>query len=406
MPCAWSVPDGKELRRFGGDAVVTAVAVSPNGKLVATGENGNAVRIWDAGTGVEIRRSDRDLGLRRTLTRAKVPLYVSGLRFAADSKTFLATYVQSQAAIVWDVTTAAEVRRWGDEDGFPATISGDGSRLAIGAENAIQIVDVAKGVDLGTIHLGSDPNNPESTVSIVLNGSGTILATGSEKRRAILGCRQRQRMRKATVSGYAIGLAFQRDGAILAAYCQDQEEHCQIALIDVATAKPMRRLDGPVHGSRALAFAPDGKILATGGSGHTVCLWDTATGKPLPATAGHPGGVTATSLTRDGRLLATCSDHDRVVRLWDTATGRECAGASKGMPRKWTRSPCRRTAGCSPRPHGMTAFRILDVATGRLLHRLEDDPSLGAFSRFADDGKTLATFGRGETVGLWDCDDG
>src|SRR5206468_1160958 len=53
---AWAVAGGREVRRFGGDAAALAVAVSPDGKLLATGEDGNRVRLWDAITGREVRR--------------------------------------------------------------------------------------------------------------------------------------------------------------------------------------------------------------------------------------------------------------------------------------------------------------------------------------------------------------
>jgi hypothetical protein len=46
------------------------------------------------------------------------------------------------------------------------------------------------------------------------------------------------------------------------------------------------------------------------------------------------------------------------------------------------------------------------LASGRLLHKLDDHVTLGAYLRFADDSKTLATCGRASAIGIWDCKTG
>ena len=66
-----------------------------------------------------------------------------------------------------------------------------------------------------------------------------------------------------------------------------------------------------------VAFAPDGKTLASGGYDQSLRLWDVASGRELRSIS-HPAAVRALAFSADGKFIASGSE-DKVVRMWTVA---------------------------------------------------------------------------------------
>jgi WD40 repeat protein len=119
-------------------------------------------------------------------------------------------------------------------------------------------------------------------------------------------------------------IAFSPDGKLVATGTFSSG----IRLWDTATGKEVRLLT-PETGAPALAFSPDGKTLACGGY-QGVRLWEVDTGKLTKTIqAQGQGEVTCLTYSRDGKFLAV-GGKDGLVRILDAA-GKE-THALKGAP--------------------------------------------------------------------------
>jgi WD40 repeat protein len=148
----------------------------------------------------------------------------------------------------------------------------------------------------------------------------------------------------------------------------------------------------------AIAYAPDGKLIATGGWDDAVRLWDPATGKQVRSIAAHASLVSAVAFGKDGKILATRGGLDGLVRLWDPVTGKEL---------RTIENVSRRSSALTFSPDGKTlaigdakAVSLVDPETGKETKSIAHAGT--TCLTFSSDGKTLATGGRDSTIRLWD----
>ena len=145
----------------------------------------------------------------------------------------------------------------------------------------------------------------------------------------------------------------------------------------------------------AVAFRPDGRVLASGSADLSVKIWETATGAMLRTLSGHTQRVRAVAFSPDGRLLVSSAD-DRQLILWDPSVGRSLstyrsatAFTALAISPDGTRlaaAAADTTVLFEIRPDSLVAGRVLSGAYGELA--------------WSADGRLLAS--AGDSGKIWD----
>lgn len=209
-----------------------------------------------------------------------------------------------------------------------------------------------------------------------------------------------------STAGTAVALAFAPDGRLLAL----GGESATVDLWDAHEAKQVGALSG--HRSSkltntvlSLAFSPDGQLLASGGNDKTVRLWRATDGASVNVLTGFSGAVNHVAFHPAARVLAAADDD--AVRLFDLGSGAVTpVPLPEGGINAIAFSPDGTVLAVAPggrSKRGAHPVALVDPASGQTLRTLGGDDFPARGLAFSPDGATLAVAPReGAKVWLWD----
>ena len=300
---------------------ISAIAYSPDGATLASVDNDGLLKLWNTATGsVQATTESETYGggglpcvvknLNDACDQSKKyenlwPIYA--VAFSADGKTIVTTSGGANGVKTWDVKN-------GDATTLTAihTFSNQGAAVQAVAFSPNSKV-IATGTNTENAGYYRDPylNNNIMLRDAITGGDLLTIQTGL---------------------GGVKSLAFSPDGASLVSATDDQN----ITLWDANTGNKIRNFD--IHNyakdqefASAVAFSPDGLLLATGGFnkepyGGVLKLWHVSDAT-IVKTIQEGQQINAVAFSHDGKKLAT-ANFDGKVRLYDVASGKKLAEIS------------------------------------------------------------------------------
>jgi WD40 repeat protein len=287
---------------------VTAIAFSPDGKLIATGSDDYTIQLWDLRTGrAVLRLNEPDSGVRSP------GVYPDGQRVFSLSFS---------------------------PDGRILASAGDIIKDNLLAGGQVTLWEIPSGKLLRTIIVNRDTSSYTTSVTFTPDGKGLVAGVARVHGKGEISQWNAQtgafaRKWKPNASGIH-SVTFSPDGLFLVAGCSD----AAIKFLDSQTWELRRTLRGAMYRIFSLSFFPDGETLAscvgpnlpaiTGQIERLlkVHLIDRQTGRPSFMTTGHRSLVTAVAFSPDGEHLASgdaglysSSSHrseNGMVNIWRT----------------------------------------------------------------------------------------
>jgi WD40 repeat protein len=387
----WDLPTGKKTHLIKTEHPgIVALAFSADGKVLAIANAGHSVTLWATATGKPLFPVS---GHSRE---------VRSIAFSPDGK-LLASAGRDGLVRLWDPRQGTPTRPFGESSlvGHCVAFSPNGKTLASTTGWSIGFWEKGSGKEQVTI---KDLRTKVSCVAY--SPDGTTLATGD-----YIG---------------PFGMGFNDDGAGLGS------DAGAVLLFDVATGKQLfsnKCSDSPVDWKAdSIAFAPDGKALATSHSHRVphrvVRLWSLAVRKELfqleikpekpdcirsdgtvtPGVSGWDGSAVAPAVfSPGGKTLAAVTFEGR-IQIWETATGKERARlpGRKELNGPIAFSP---TGGIVATGSRDGAVSLWEAATGREVCRYVGHQGEVLCVTFSPDGKTLASGSADTTILLWEVKD-
>lgn len=337
------LPAGAILRlgsvRFHPPSSVSDLALSPDGKTVIS--VGEQLIAWDAETGKQLWQADRQrLGFKFRGTG-----YDGGeIAFSSDSFRFY-TPGGDNHVLTWDarsghhdvlVIDLPKPKLQTRHNGITSVdVTADDKRLAVGSDSGLAVC-TRQGELLFYIENTRDgPEKIDNNDRLTFSGpysygrfspDGKLLAavmSGRPDELLLHDAQTGDNSRKIHLAARLVRFDFSPDSTRIAVTERDNA----VRLYEVHSREriwsQVITLTNPYENyTSAIAFSPDGKIIAAGATDHRIYLFEPARGEPMAQLVGHSWYPWALAFTADSKLLYS-SGWDGAIRRWDVATRKQ-----------------------------------------------------------------------------------
>ncbi|WP_422927332.1 sigma-70 family RNA polymerase sigma factor [Singulisphaera sp. PoT] len=386
----WELDTGRDLGPIlSAKGTVRCAAYSPDGTTIALGYEARKARIEivDAATGKR---------------RLEIPFpedSIRSLAFSPDGKTIAAS--GDSTTRLFDASGKERLKI--DRRAIGLRFSPDGATLIGAVAGMIEVWETATGRSL--VPAGGE--SPVEQIAVTPDGK-RIVTLGGEGDGHVWDAATGEHLRRVGMS-WQRGFALSPDGRLLAWSHEDDtiqypsedapgatETGSRLRLMDLTTGEFIERFD-PFEGSaNVLSFAPDGRTLMT--ADRIVRVWDLATGKvtrQFAATWKPRARIWRSRFSFDGTQLAMMYQGetrglsvDSKFMVWDIAAGQEVPGPTPRWftPELQAFAADGKTMAVARPPYG-SAIQLQEVATGRVLGEFLGPPARVTSLAFGPDGR-------------------
>ena len=290
---------------------INTVAISPNGKMIASGSRDGMLKLWNLGnnTTATIPTAGRSLGKN---------LYGENtVAFNPDGKT-LASGNDDDTIEIWNIETGQLSHTLKGHSAWISDLafSSDGTTLISSSfDHTIKVWDLGKKANTKPVATQTLKGHTAWIFAIALTPDGKSLVSCSFDNTIKIWNLDKREVRHTLKSNTnrVFSLAISPDGKTLASGHGDGT----IQLWNLTTGQLTKTIKGHKDWVRTLAISPHGNLLATGSGSQdkTIKIWNLGMGKLLSTLQGHADDVRSVAFSPDSKTLVSGS-FDNSIKIW------------------------------------------------------------------------------------------